>query len=111
MSEALLIYTTWPDEESARRFAGEAVEAGLAACANILAPMTSVYRWRGAVEQAIETPMLLKTTRPRVEALRAAFVERHPYETPAFVALPVEAENCFAPYLQWLAEETASATG
>ncbi len=108
MSEALLIYTTWPDEESARRFAGEAVEAGLAACANILAPMVSIYRWRGAVKQATETPMLLKTTRARLEALRARFVDRHPYETPAFVAVPVEAEGCLPPYLQWLRDETAA---
>ena len=71
MSEPLLIYTTWPDTESARAFAAEAVEARLAACANILGPMTSVYRWQGAVEQATETPMLLKTTSDVVEALRA----------------------------------------
>ena len=89
MSEPLLIYTTWPDAESARAFAAEAVEARLAACANILGPMISVYRWQGAVEQAAETPMLLKTTSEVVEALRSRFQASHPYETPAFVAVPL----------------------
>jgi periplasmic divalent cation tolerance protein len=108
-SEPLLVYTTWPDPESARAFAAEAVEARLAACANILAPMTSVYRWQGAVEQAAETPMLLKTTRAAAEALRARFRARHPYDTPAFVALPLDAAASDAPFLAWLAAETLGA--
>ena len=86
MSEALLIYTTWPDLESAHAFGSKAVHAGLAACANILGPMRSIYRWEGAVEQADETPLLLKTTRRQLEDLRAAFLSSHPYDTPAFVA-------------------------
>ena len=110
MNEPLLIYTTWPDPESARAFAAEAVEARLAACANILAPMTSVYRWQGAVEQAVETPMLLKTTSGAVDALRDRFQAVHPYETPAFVALPLAEAGSHAPYLAWIREETSSAS-
>ena len=101
MSEHLLIYTTWPDAESAHAFAVEAVEARLAACANILGPMVSVYQWQGAVEQAAETPMLLKTTGRSVEALRGLFLARHPYDTPAFVALDVRQEASSADYLAW----------
>ena len=107
MSEPLLIYTTWPDAESARAFAAEALEARLVACANILAPMTSIYRWQGQVEQASETPMLLKTTAEAAEALRGRFLERHPYDTPAFVALPLQAEACHAPFLAWIEAETS----
>ena len=60
--EAVILYTTWPDADTARACAGAAVEAGLAACANILAPMTSVYRWEGVLEEAAEVPALFKTT-------------------------------------------------
>ena len=108
-SEPLLVYTTWPDAESARAFAAEAVSAGLAACANLLGPMTAIYRWQGAVEQAQEAPLLLKTTRAAAEALRGRFLERHPYDTPAFVALPVDAAASHGGYLAWLAAETGHA--
>jgi periplasmic divalent cation tolerance protein len=109
MTEPLLIYTTWPDAESAHAFAVEAVEARLAACANILGPMVSVYRWQGAVEQAQETPMLLKTTGASAEALRALFLERHPYDTPAFVALEISARASSPGYMDWLISEAGGA--
>jgi len=105
MSEPFLIYTTWPDAESAHAFAVEAVESRLAACANILGPMVSIYRWQGAVEQAQETPMLLKTTADAVGALQQLFLQRHPYDTPAFVALRVDGQASGAAYLSWLASE------
>jgi periplasmic divalent cation tolerance protein len=111
MSEPLLIYTTWPDAESAHAFAVEAVEARLAACANILAPMVSVYRWEGTVEQAQETPMLLKTIHASVEPLRALFLERHPYDTPAFVALEIRADASSPDYVNWLEAEAGAAPG
>ena len=108
MSQPLLIYTTWPDAESAHAFAVEAVEARLAACANILGPMVSVYRWEGTVEQAQETPMLLKTTGASIEALKALFLERHPYDTPAFVALEIRAEASSPGYMNWLESEAGA---
>jgi periplasmic divalent cation tolerance protein len=107
MSEPLLIYTTWPDAESALAFAESAVGEGLAACANVLAPITSVYRWKGVVERATETPMLLKTTRTRVKELESRFVQAHPYETPAFVAWPLDLSGSHGPFLHWLRQETA----
>ena len=107
MSDALLVYTTWPDAESARAFAREAVEASLAACVHVLPPITSVYRWKGEVEEAPETPMLLKTSRPAVEALRRLLDERHPYELPAFTALPADAAASSPAFLGWIAAETA----
>jgi periplasmic divalent cation tolerance protein len=104
--EALLVYTTWPDPESAAAFAEEAVAARLAACANILGPLSSVYRWRGAVERAQEIPMLLKTTRGAAAALKNRFLERHPYETPAFVAVAIDATVSHEAFLGWIADET-----
>ncbi len=108
MSDALLVYTTWPDPESARAFAREAVEAALAACVHVLPPIASVYRWRGAVDEAAEVPMWLKTTRPAVEALRRLLSARHPYDLPAFTALAADPEGSSEAFLAWIAAETAS---
>lgn len=105
--EIVLLYTTWPDAETAERFAAEAVADRLAACANLLGPMRAVYRWQGAVERAAETPMLLKTTAARAEALRDRILAAHPYETPAVLALPVRAEGANPAFLDWICAETA----
>ena len=107
MSDALLVYTTWPDAESARAFAREAVEASLAACVHVLPPIASVYRWNGAVEEAQETPMWLKTTRAAAGPLRALLDERHPYDLPAFTALPADAAASSPEFLAWIGTETA----
>jgi periplasmic divalent cation tolerance protein len=100
----LLVMTTLPDAPTAERIAAELVTARLAACVNVLAPVRSVYRWKGAVETADEVPLLIKTTRERYAALEAALRVAHPYELPEIVALPVAAG--LAPYLEWVAEET-----
>lgn len=108
MSDVVLLYTTWPDAETAEAFAAEAVAERLAACANVFGAMRSVYRWKGAVDRAVETPLLLKTTVATAEALKALVLERHPYETPCVVALPVQAELSHAPFLDWIREETSN---
>ena len=69
MSEAILVYTTWPDAETAGAAAAGAVEARLAACVNMMAPVASVYRWEGEIERAVETPVIFKTTPETVERL------------------------------------------
>jgi periplasmic divalent cation tolerance protein len=109
MEETLLVYTTWPDADTAGAAARAAVEARSAACANILAPMTSVYRWEGAVEQASETPVLFKTTGAAVEGLRALILARHPYDLPCFLVLEIEKAGSHPAFLQWIAAETAEA--
>lgn len=104
MSEALIVLTNCPDDAVADRIARALVENGLAACVNRLAPVASIYRWRGAVERAAETPLLVKTTRARYTEVEQAIRALHPYEVPEIVALEIEAG--FAPYLRWLAEAT-----
>lgn len=106
MEETLLVYTTWPDADTAGAAAQAAVEAGAAACANILAPMTSVYRWEGRIEQAVEIPVLFKTTAGAAERLRDLILARHPYETPAIVALDTKKAGSNPAFLQWIASET-----
>jgi periplasmic divalent cation tolerance protein len=100
----LLVMTTLPDAPTAERIAAELVTARLAACVNVLAPVRSVYRWKGAVETADEVPLLIKTTRERYSAVETALRAAHPYELPEIVALPVAAG--LAPYLAWVAGET-----
>lgn len=107
MSEVVILYTTWPDAETAQACGAAAVEARLAACVNILAPMRSIYRWQGKVEQAQETPMLLKTTLARAEALKDFIAARHPYDTPAILPLTVADTGAAQPFLDWVRAETA----
>ena len=104
MSEALVVLTNCPDADIAERIARTLVESGLAACVNRLAPADSVYRWQGAVERAIEIPLLVKTTRERYTEVEQAIRALHPYEVPEIIAVPVMAG--FAPYLRWVAEAT-----
>lgn len=99
---AILFYTTWPDPAVAAASGRALVEAGLAACVNIGTPMTAIYRWNGAIESAIETPMLVKTWSDRAEAVRAALLTGHPYDNPAILAFEASAAKSSADYLAWL---------
>lgn len=103
--ETLLVITNLPDADSAGRIGRLLVEQRLAACVNILAPCTSVYRWNDAVETATEIPLLIKTTLARYPALQAALTAAHPYELPEIVAVPL-LEGLPA-YLAWVGTETA----
>jgi periplasmic divalent cation tolerance protein len=102
MSDALVVLTTVARAEDAEYIAREMVERRLAACVNLLPPVTSVYRWQGEVTREQEHLLLMKTHKDRFEALRARLVEIHPYETPEVIALPVVAGH--AAYLQWIDE-------
>ena len=99
-----LAITNCTDEETANRIALAVVEAQLAACVNILPRVQSIYRWQGAVESAVEVPLLIKTTAAAYPALEAAIRERHPYDVPEIIALPITAG--LPAYLNWLAAET-----
>jgi periplasmic divalent cation tolerance protein len=107
MPDVILLYTTWPDAEKAQAAADAAIEARLAACANILAPMRSIYRWDGAIESAEETPMLLKTTAEAAPALRRLILELHPYELPCMLAWPADEQLSHGDYLAWVRGEVA----
>ena len=103
-TDVLLVLTTVPDATTAREMADALVGSGLAACVTALPAATSTYRWRGAVERAEEIPLMIKTTRERLDALAEALRRRHPYDVPEMLALPVEAG--LPAYLAWVAETT-----
>ena len=104
MSEVLLLLTNLPDDASAQVLAKHLVEHRLAACVNQLAPVRSVYRWQGQVEQAAEIPLLIKTTRAGYAAVEAAVSALHPYDVPELIAVPVEIG--LAAYLDWVVQES-----
>jgi periplasmic divalent cation tolerance protein len=104
--EALLVISNLPDRASAEKLARQLIDARLAACVNVLSPCRSVYRWKGAVEDAEEFPMLIKTTRERYAALEAAIRENHPYELPEIIAIPLA--GGLPAYLDWVATETSA---
>lgn len=97
---ARVVLCACPDESTARNLASGLVGAGLAACVNVLSQVRSVYRWQGQVHDEAEALMIIKTTRDAYPALEAWLLERHPYEVPEMLALPVAAGS--ERYLAWL---------
>ncbi|MFI6283217.1 divalent-cation tolerance protein CutA [Streptomyces sp. NPDC051018] len=101
---ALTVLTTTDGAAKAEELARGAVEARLAACAQISAPVTSVYHWQGAIETAQEWQVLFKTTSARYAQLEAHLLAAHDYDTPEIIATPVTDGS--AAYLAWIDAET-----
>ncbi|AJP47457.1 cation tolerance protein CutA [Rugosibacter aromaticivorans] len=105
-AQVLLVLTTLPDHPSAEALAAELVAEHLAACITILPSAQSVYRWQNRIEQASETPLIIKTTAARYAQLEAALRARHPYTLPEIIALPVT--QGLPDYLAWINRATLS---
>lgn len=105
-SDVLLVMSSLPDQAAAQQLARTLIERRLAACVSVLAPCTSVYRWKDKVEEAAEIPVLIKTTAGRYAELESALRTLHPYELPEIIAVPVT--HGLPGYLDWVAGETAS---
>jgi periplasmic divalent cation tolerance protein len=95
-----MVLVTCPSIADARRIGRSVVEKKLAACANILAGVESIYRWKGKVERAREVLVVMKTTAARLRELEREVKRRHSYEVPEFVALPIVAGS--QEYLEWV---------
>ena len=107
MSEFVFLYSTFPDQDSAKAMAEALVTAKLAACVNIMAPMTSVYEWQGKLETGPEIAVLIKTRRALVEDVIATARPLHPYTVPCFLTLPIDGGN--EDYLSWARAQTTRA--
>ena len=94
-----IVLVTAPNLKTARKLARAALAARLVACVNLIPKAESHYWWQGRIETATEVLLLLKTTSPCLTALETLILEKHPYDTPEFVALPVSRGN--KRYLQW----------
>ena len=102
----VLIYTTFPGLDDAKRV-GEALVAGrLAACVNMFPSMISIFEWQGAREEASEVAMIIKTRAVLIEAVLAETKRLHPYELPALLVLPTEGGS--AEYCGWIVSQTDS---
>lgn len=99
------VLVTAPDAETAERLGRTVVEERLAACANLLPGVVSLFRWEGQMQREAEVLVILKTTRERLDALRARIVELHPYDVPEILALGVESGH--DPYLEWVRAEAS----
>ena len=100
----MFVYATASDAQEAMRIARAVVGQRLAACANILSGMRSVYWWEGKLQEGEEAVLVLKTSEEQLDALIARVKELHSYECPCIEALPVAAG--FQPFLDWVLQET-----
>ena len=106
---AAVVLVTGPDRPTLEALGRRVVEERLAACVNVLGGLRSIYRWRGAVEEADEALAVMKTTGSRLEALRERVLALHPYDTPEFVALAVDGGS--EDYLRWIEDAVAEGDG
>ena len=100
-----IVLTTLAADADARRIARTLVEEQLAACVNILPPMTSVYRWKDRIAEDREQQLVIKTSAEQLAALQARLIALHPYEIPELLVL--EAGGAAA-YAAWVAETTGA---
>ena len=100
MTHFIQVVTTTETKANAQAIARALVEKRLAACVQIIGPITSTYRWQGKIEMAEEWMCLIKSRRDLYEALEEAIREVHPYDVPEILAVPVVAGG--RDYLEWL---------
>src|SRR5580658_2669874 len=96
-----IVLVTAPDLKTARRLAKTALQARLIACANLVPKIESHYWWQGKIESSSEILLVFKTRKARLALLEKLILERHPYDMPEFLVLPLKAGN--RRYLGWLA--------
>jgi periplasmic divalent cation tolerance protein len=100
---AKLIYVTAPNRKAAEQIAETVVTERLAACANILDGVTSIFHWDGKLCRENEAVLILKTTEEKTATLTARIKELHSYECPCIAILPIEGGN--EPFLEWIERE------
>ncbi|XP_055324031.1 protein CutA homolog [Sitodiplosis mosellana] len=97
-----ICYVTTPNEESAKKLAGDLVSSKLAACVNILPNIQSVYEWEGKINEDLEYLLMIKTTTENVQELTTYVRENHPYSVAEVISVKIESGN--PPYLDWIAK-------
>ena len=104
LNNEIVCYITAPNEDEALNIARALVENRLAACANIIKNVRSIYSWKGAVEDDAEVLMIVKTRKPLFHKLSEKVKELHSYDVPEVIALPIIDGS--EDYLEWLREST-----
>jgi len=99
-SQYAVVLITSPDLRVARVLAKAALTERLVACANLVPKIESHYWWQGKIESSAEVLIIFKTTKAKLKALEKLVLEKHPYDTPEFIVLPISAGS--KPYLDWV---------
>ena len=106
MTDKIIVFNTCGSPEEAERIARALISKRLAACVNLLPAVRSIYRWKGAVEDAQETLLVIKSSRALFEELRAEIEKLHSYEVAEVIAIPIVDGS--EAYLEWLGRELAA---
>ncbi|HTS48977.1 MAG TPA: divalent-cation tolerance protein CutA [Bryobacteraceae bacterium] len=105
MTDKIVVFNTCGSAEEGERIARALISKRLAACVNLLPAVRSIYRWKGAVEDAQETLLVIKSSRALFEELRAEIEKLHSYEVAEVIAVPIVDGS--EAYLEWLGRELA----
>ena len=103
--ETCLVYVTAGSDAEARKIASAMVEERLAACADILGEITSIYRWEGSLQTENEVAFILTSQPHLIKKLTARVTELHAYECPCVIAMPIIDGN--PEFLKWIIDETS----
>jgi len=101
-SKYAIVFVSAPDWKTARALAKAMLRARLIACANLVPRIESHFWWQGKIESGAEVLLILKTRKSKLPALEKLILARHPYDTPEFLVLPLNAGT--RRYLDWLAQ-------
>jgi periplasmic divalent cation tolerance protein len=101
-----IVLVTTPNIDVGRELAGEILKARLAACVNIIPGLESHYWWQGKLDESAEALLLIKTTKKHLKALEKLVSQKHPYDTPEFVAFP--AAMVAEKYMAWVRNSVKS---
>jgi periplasmic divalent cation tolerance protein len=109
VTDIVTVYATFADAEEAARISRILIEERLAACANMLGPVRSIYRWEGEIQDGTEVAALFKTVAGQAEALIARLAALHSYDVPAAVVWPICA--ALTAYADWVKAESVPRSG
>jgi periplasmic divalent cation tolerance protein len=103
MTDKIVVFSTCGSADEAERLARRIVDERLAACVNVISPVRSFYRWKGAVEDSVEWLLIIKSSRGLFASLQAVLESTHSYEVPEIVAIPIVDGS--PNYLAWIEQE------
>lgn len=109
MEEYISVYVTYPDNHIASEISRIIIEESLAACANVVSEIHSIYRWQGSINEEKETLVFYKTKTSLYARLEERIKTLHPYTCPCILAIPLL--NGYRPYLDWIDKETKKNSG
>ena len=105
MTDAIVALSTVGNAADAQRIGRALVERRLVACVNVVPGVTSIYAWKGSVTTDSELLLVIKTRREKLDEVRSALLELHPYEVPELIALPIEGGH--GAYLEWIEDSVS----